>query len=115
MKQLAQKLADGRPVVVDVPAPLLGDGMILVQNYYSVVSAGTEGATVRSARKNLIAKALDRPKDVKATLELMKRQGPVQAYRAGSIRIRRRRLRRVRGGRLRFSCGNRRGSRQSLR
>lgn len=82
MKQLAQKLADGRPVVVDVPAPLLGDGMILVQNYYSVVSAGTEGATVRSARKNLIAKALDRPKDVKATLELMKRQGPVQAYRA---------------------------------
>ncbi|MGN0911061.1 MAG: bi-domain-containing oxidoreductase, partial [Thermoguttaceae bacterium] len=82
MKQLAQKLADGRPVVVDVPAPLLGDGMILVQNYYSVVSAGTEGATVRSARKNLIAKALDRPKDVKATLELMKCQGPVQAYRA---------------------------------
>ena len=82
MKQLAQKLADGRPVVVDVPAPLLGDGMILVQNYYSVVSVGTEGATVRSARKNLIAKALDRPKDVKATLELMKRQGPVQAYRA---------------------------------
>ena len=82
MKQLAQKLADGRPVVVDVPVPLLGEGMILVQNYYSVVSAGTEGATVRSARKNLIAKALDRPKDVKATLELMKRQGPVQAYRA---------------------------------
>lgn len=82
MKQLAQKLADGRPVVVDVPAPLLGEGMILVQNHYSVVSAGTEGATVRSARKNLIAKALDRPKDVKATLELMKRQGPVQAYRA---------------------------------
>lgn len=56
--------------------------MILVKNYYSVVSAGTEGATVRSARKNLIAKALERPKDVKATLELMKRQGPVQAYRA---------------------------------
>lgn len=82
MKQLTQKLADGRPEVVETSVPTLEPGQVLVQNYYSVVSSGTEGATVRSARKNMLAKAMERPKDVKAVLELFKRQGAVQTYRA---------------------------------
>lgn len=82
MKQLTQKLADGRPCVQETPVPALESGQILVQNYYSVISSGTEGATVRSARKNLIGKAMDRPKDVQAVLELLRRQGVAQTYRA---------------------------------
>lgn len=82
MKQLTQKLADGRPCVQETSAPALESGQILVQNHYSVISSGTEGATVRSARKNLVAKAMDRPKDVQAVLELFRRQGAVQTYRA---------------------------------
>ena len=51
MKLLAQKLLDGKMAVEEVPVPLLGPGMILVRNHYSLVSPGTEGTTVRSARK----------------------------------------------------------------
>lgn len=87
MKLLAQHLSDGKPHVVDAPLPQLEPGRILVRNRYSAVSSGTEGATVRSARKNIVAKALERPKDVKAVLELARRQGVVQAYRAVSKKL----------------------------
>ena len=56
--------------------------MILVRNHYSLVSAGTEGATVRTARKNLIGKARERPQQVRQVLDVLKKQGPVQTYRA---------------------------------
>ncbi len=82
MRQLAQKLSDGKPFVLETPEPTLERGEILVRNYYSVVSSGTEGATVRSARKSLVGKALERPKEVKAVLELFRRQGALQTYRA---------------------------------
>lgn len=81
MKQLLQRLGQGRPFVLDVPEPILPPGFVLVRNYYSAVSAGTEGATVRSARKSLVGKALERPKEVKAVLDLFKRQGFTQTYR----------------------------------
>jgi len=81
MKQLTQKLKNGRMQVVEVPAPVLGTGMILVRNHYSVISAGTEGGTVKAARKGLIGKAKERPQQVKQVVEVLKQQGPVQAYR----------------------------------
>ena len=87
MKMLAQHLSNGRPFVVDAPIPQLEPGRILVRNRYSAVSSGTEGATVRSARKNIVAKALDRPKDVRAVLDLVQRQGVVAAYRAVSKKL----------------------------
>ena len=87
MKMLAQHLSNGRPFVVDAPIPQLEPGRILVRNRYSAVSSGTEGATVRSARKNIVAKALARPKDVRAVLDLVQRQGVVAAYRAVSKKL----------------------------
>jgi len=82
MELLAQKLFDGKMAVEEVPVPLLNPGMILVRNHYSLVSPGTEGTTVKSARKGLIAKAKERPKEAKAVLEMFRRQGPVATYRA---------------------------------
>ena len=82
MKILAQQLGKGRPFVLDAPEPVLQQGQVLVQNHYSVVSAGTEGATVRTARKSLVGKALERPKDVKTVLRTFRTQGLVQTYRA---------------------------------
>ncbi len=81
MNLLAQKLFDGKMAVVEVPAPSLNPGTILVRNRFSLVSPGTEGATVRSARKNLLAKAKERPKEAKAVLEMLRRQGAVATYR----------------------------------
>ena len=68
--------------VLDVPEPILGPGMVLVRNRYSLISAGTEGGTVSAARKGLIGKAKERPQQAKQALDLLWQQGPVQAYRA---------------------------------
>ncbi len=81
MKQLAQKLKDGRMEVIKVPVPVVSRGMLLVRNAYSVISAGTEGSTVKAARKSLIGKAKERPQQARQMLDLLKQAGPVQAYR----------------------------------
>jgi len=82
MKQLTQKLKNGRINVVEIPLPVLGSGMVLVRNYYSLISAGTEGGTVKAARKGYIGKAKERPQQVKQVIDTFKTQGPVQTYRA---------------------------------
>jgi len=82
MHQLTQKLKDGSMQVIEVPLPVVTSGTILVRNFYSLISAGTEGGTVAAARKSLLGKALERPRQVKQALDVLGQQGPVQAYRA---------------------------------
>ncbi|WP_369997302.1 bi-domain-containing oxidoreductase [Winogradskyella sp.] len=82
MQQLTQKLGSGDMVIQDVPYPQLGKGMVIVKNHYSIISAGTEGSTVVAARKSLIGKAKERPQQVKQVIDTLKKQGPVQTYRA---------------------------------
>ena len=71
MKQLTQKLKDGKMQVLEVPPPVLSSGMVLVKNHYSLISVGTEGNTVSAARKSLIGKARERPQQVKQVLNLL--------------------------------------------
>ena len=82
MEQLTQKLGSGEMVIQELPVPQLSAGMILVKNHYSLISAGTEGSTVKAARKSLIGKAKERPQQVKQVLEKLRQQGIVQTYRA---------------------------------
>jgi predicted dehydrogenase/threonine dehydrogenase-like Zn-dependent dehydrogenase len=82
MQQLTQKLSNGEMTVQEMPAPVLGKGMVLVKNHYSLISAGTEGSTASTARKSLLGKAKERPQQVKQVLEVLAQQGPVQTYRA---------------------------------
>jgi len=81
MKELTQKLSNGDMTVQELPMPQLGDGMVLVKNHYSLISAGTEGATVKAARQNYFAKAKARPQQVAQVLQVLKTQGVVQTYR----------------------------------
>jgi hypothetical protein len=78
MKQLTQKLKSGEMQVLDAPVPSLGKGQVLVRNYYSLISAGTEGSTVKAARKGYIGKAKERPQQVRQVIDTLKIQGPVQ-------------------------------------
>ncbi len=55
--------------------------MVLVRNRYSLVSAGTEGSTVKTARKGFIGKAKERPQQVKQVLDVLKTQGVTSTYR----------------------------------
>ena len=82
MQQLTQKLGSGDMIIQDVPYPQLGKGMVIVKNHYSLISAGTEGSTVIAARKSLLGKAKERPQQVRKVLDTLKKQGPVQTYRA---------------------------------
>ena len=68
--------------IIEVPIPSLQKGCILIKNHYSIISAGTEGSTVKTARKGYIAKAKERPEQVKQVIDVLKSQGPVQTYRA---------------------------------
>lgn len=82
MQQLTQKLGSGDMQIQEIPYPQVDKGMVIVKNHYSIISAGTEGSTVIAARKNLIAKARERPQQVKQVLDTLKKQGPVKTYRA---------------------------------
>ena len=82
MQQLTQKLKDGSMQVIEVPEPAVSQGMMLVRNYFSLISAGTEGSTVSTARKSLIGKAKERPQQVKQVVDVVMSQGVTQAYRA---------------------------------
>ena len=82
MQQLTQKLGSGDMMIQEVPYPQLGKGMVIVKNHYSIISAGTEGSTVVAARKSLIGKAKERPQQVKQVIDTLKKQGPIQTYRA---------------------------------
>lgn len=75
MKQLIQQLKSGKMEIVEVPAPNMDESSILVKSYFSVISAGTEGKTVKDARLGYIGKAKARQKEVKAVIEIAKTQG----------------------------------------
>jgi predicted dehydrogenase/threonine dehydrogenase-like Zn-dependent dehydrogenase len=82
MLQLTQKLKNGDMQVLEVPVPALIPGTVLVRNHYSLISAGTEGSTVKAARMSLLEKAKARPEQARQVLETLKAQGFFQTYRA---------------------------------
>jgi len=82
MKQLTQKLKTGDLKITETPVPITSKGQVLVRNYFSLISAGTEGSTVKTARKGYIGKAKERPEQVKQVLQTLRTQGPVQTYRS---------------------------------
>jgi predicted dehydrogenase/threonine dehydrogenase-like Zn-dependent dehydrogenase len=87
MQQLTQKLKNGELTIQEVPWPQAGPGMIVVRSHYSLISPGTEGATVKTAQMSLIGKAKERPQQVRQVVEGLRKQGPVQTYRAVMKRL----------------------------
>ena len=59
MKQLVQNLKSGKMDLVDVPIPSMSLKEIKVRVHTSLISAGTEGSKVSTARKGYIGKAKD--------------------------------------------------------
>lgn len=82
MQQLTQKLKDGVLRVLEVPVPITESGTLLIRNHFSLISAGTEGSTVKAARSGYIEKAKERPQQVKQVLDTLRTQGVTQTYRA---------------------------------
>lgn len=75
MKQLIQNFKTGALYVDDVPVPSLSNGFVLVENKFSLISAGTERSTVKVAKASLIGKAKQRPDLVAQVLQNIKKEG----------------------------------------
>ena len=75
MRQVAKRLKDGSLELIEVPDPAPGPGAVSVVLEASVLSAGTERATLDVARKGLIAKARARPDQARQVLERMRSDG----------------------------------------
>src|SRR5919198_1121762 len=75
MRQVARRLKDGRLELVEVPEPAPGEGAVSVRVEASVLSAGTERATLEVARKGLVAKARARPDQARQVVERVRREG----------------------------------------
>lgn len=82
MLQLTHILKTGNIKITETPLPDVGSYHILVKNSFSIISAGTEGSTVKTARKSFLGKAKERPEQVKQVLHNLKAQGSIQTYRA---------------------------------
>jgi predicted dehydrogenase/threonine dehydrogenase-like Zn-dependent dehydrogenase len=75
MKQVIQDFKTGELFVSEVPIPPVGPGSVLVRNHFSLISAGTERATVSTAQASLLGKARQRPDLVKQVLESYRKEG----------------------------------------
>lgn len=80
MLQLTNNLINGNLELTKVPAPSIYDGEILVRNYYSVISAGTEAKKVDTARKGILTKAYKKPQEVKKVIESLRTDGIHSTY-----------------------------------
>lgn len=81
MEQLTQNLKNGHMQLLEVPFPALSSGQVLVRNYFSLISAGTEGKTVKDARLGYIGKARARKEEVKKVIQTAKTIGLKETYR----------------------------------
>ena len=57
MKQLIQNFKTGELYIDEIPIPGISSGFVLVENEFSLISAGTERGTVKVAQASLLGKA----------------------------------------------------------
>jgi|TARA_A100001388_G_scaffold276411_1_gene264104 predicted dehydrogenase len=74
MKQLVVEKNNPEPILWDTPIPKPGPGEILIKNHYSVVSTGTEIATIESSNKSVADKLQD-SSNIQKGLELFEKEG----------------------------------------
>lgn len=75
MLQVLQHQRSGEILVENVPVPLCPSNGILVQNVCSVISAGTEKASVERTRSSLLQRAKEQPEQIRTILVNLKKEG----------------------------------------
>jgi predicted dehydrogenase/threonine dehydrogenase-like Zn-dependent dehydrogenase len=75
MRQVIQNISNGNLCTVEVPAPMVQPGQVLIQNHCSLISAGTEKTARDLAKKSLLGKARERPDHLRRVLEKVRQEG----------------------------------------
>lgn len=73
MRQLVVRR--GKPVVAEVPAPLVERGAVLVQVAFSLISTGTETAAVQRSGDSLVRQAIKDPTRIRKFTKLLSSDG----------------------------------------
>ena len=71
-------ISSGKMVIEEVPAPTCGDNEVLVRNAYSMISVGTESASLHVGGKGAVgiaSKAISNPELVHKAIEMVKKEG----------------------------------------
>jgi len=87
MKAVLLSPRSGSITVEDVPSPVVEPGYVLIRNEYSLISAGTERATVSTGTQSLVGKARQRPDQVRQVLDNLRKDGLVETYRVVQDRL----------------------------
>ena len=87
MKQLYQIPRSGSLAVQNVPLPAVPPGFVLVANAASVISAGTERASLQFAQSGLLQKARSRPDLVGQLMQKARREGILTAANAAFSKL----------------------------
>ncbi len=75
MLQVLQHQKTGEIEIAEVPPPSCPLKGILVRNYFSIISSGTEKTSVETAKSSLIERARHQPEQVKTVLDNLKKEG----------------------------------------
>lgn len=75
MLQVLQYQKTGEIVVEELPLPNCPRNGILVKNYFSLISAGTERSSVEKAQSSLLSRIKKQPEDLKLVLDYLKKEG----------------------------------------
>lgn len=86
MKQVLLDLQSGSIQVENVPVPAVTRGVV-VENAYSLISAGTESSLINLAGQSLVGKAKARPDDVRKVIQKIGTDGLLPAYRQAMSRL----------------------------
>ncbi|MEU3777171.1 bi-domain-containing oxidoreductase [Streptomyces sp. NPDC032472] len=87
MKTVLLSPRTGSITVGEVPPPEAAVGAVVIRNEWSLISAGTERATVSTGAQSLIGKARQRPEQVAQVLNSVKRTGLADTYRTVQDRL----------------------------
>src|SRR5689334_11031493 len=87
MKQVVQNIRSGETMVRQLPDPIVQPHTVLVANAASLVSVGTERYVVELARRTLLAKARQRPDDVKRMFQKVRQEGLLETARQVRARL----------------------------
>jgi predicted dehydrogenase/threonine dehydrogenase-like Zn-dependent dehydrogenase len=82
MKQIVENLKSGEIQLVDVPAPIVRTGHVLIRTESSVVSSGTERMLLEFGKAGLVKKARQQPDKVRQVLDKIKTDGLSPTIRA---------------------------------
>lgn len=75
MRQIAQHLQSGKVSLEHVPLPTCSEGAVLVRVVRSLVSVGTERASLESGKQSLLERARKHPDQVRTVLDMLRRNG----------------------------------------